>query len=388
MPQQKLSANTWTTLAEPLTDTSTILVVTTTDPLPTLTATDSYFFLDLLDLTGGAFETVRVVAVAGTELTVERGQGGTSARSYGAGTSCGLRVNKAVLDHLGDLPLQAPAAFTQYLQNCTTLNDVLVALDAISTSLQPALPSFAKLLAGITTLGSALATLDTHTHADRDLDLAYDLSSYAGNFVNINAGDVVVSFLLARATTITPSLSLVTASSGTGQLSIRKNGVEFATITVTAGGQATLTGTTTVTNRGDLIDVVLIAQTELQHLSYCLHTQLLNKTAVYDLFAYVSTFDSTSTPAGTILASFCLTRAILVSPTASIVWAATGTGNLAIKKNGVALATMAITATKTVLAASGSDFEAAVADIIDIVLVDQTNLSQLRFNLFAHLQDY
>src|SRR3569833_2299431 len=93
----KIANNAASTLAGGISDSDTFLSVQVGDggKFPGLSAGD-WFPATIVNASGG-YEIVRVTARTGDVLTIERAQEGTTARSFSAGDSVGLRLTAAAI---------------------------------------------------------------------------------------------------------------------------------------------------------------------------------------------------------------------------------------------------------------------------------------------------
>ncbi|MBN86626.1 MAG: hypothetical protein CL885_03800, partial [Dehalococcoidia bacterium] len=95
----KFSNNASTTLATAINTTDTSVVVASAANFPALGGSDhSYITLQ----TGSTIEIVKATALSSNTFTVVRGQGGTSAASFGVGSQVELRMNTALLQDVKD----------------------------------------------------------------------------------------------------------------------------------------------------------------------------------------------------------------------------------------------------------------------------------------------
>lgn len=96
----KLSSNTYTQLTNNINNSQTIITVDSTSNFPVINSSaGEYFYLDILNQDSD-YETIKVTAIDELNLTVVRSQAGTVARSFVAGSPCGMRIGKAVIDDL------------------------------------------------------------------------------------------------------------------------------------------------------------------------------------------------------------------------------------------------------------------------------------------------
>jgi hypothetical protein len=111
-----------TSLAAPLAAAATSMLVTNPVGLPAITG-NQYFYLTLVDLASysgnvsppAQVEVVKVTAVAGSTLTIVRGQDGTAAQNFAVGDVVQNRVNAAALSDIvgnaGDVVLSGNLVF-------------------------------------------------------------------------------------------------------------------------------------------------------------------------------------------------------------------------------------------------------------------------------------
>lgn len=103
--QQLFSNNAETELAAPLTAISVSMQVADASQLKAL-STDQYFLLTLVEEGANSIETdweiVKVTAIKGNVLTIERGQEDTDARVWTEGSKVSLRLTAGTLDKLRD----------------------------------------------------------------------------------------------------------------------------------------------------------------------------------------------------------------------------------------------------------------------------------------------
>jgi hypothetical protein len=95
----KLSNNSYTKLTNPINNIQTTFNVENGSVLPSL-GTNEYFYLDIIDLTDGTYETVKVTSRINNSITCIRESGGTSAKNFSINSPCGLRINKAIIDDI------------------------------------------------------------------------------------------------------------------------------------------------------------------------------------------------------------------------------------------------------------------------------------------------
>jgi len=97
----KLSNNSYTKLTNLINNTQTTFNVENGSIFPDIdTQLNEYFYLDILNLTDGTYETVKVTNKNNNIITCIRGSGGTIAKNFNANSPCGLRINKAIIDDL------------------------------------------------------------------------------------------------------------------------------------------------------------------------------------------------------------------------------------------------------------------------------------------------
>jgi hypothetical protein len=97
----KLSNNSYTKLTSPINNIQTTFNVENGSVLPNL-GINEYFYLDILDLVDGTYETVKVTEKVTNSITCARASGGTLAKNFSINSPCGLRINRAVIDNVVD----------------------------------------------------------------------------------------------------------------------------------------------------------------------------------------------------------------------------------------------------------------------------------------------
>lgn len=96
----KFSNNFSTSLSSAINTTTTSISLVDASGMPTIGANDyAYVTLDT-DTDSATIEVVKVTGVSSNTLTVVRGQDGTTASSFSAGTKVELRVTAAALDDI------------------------------------------------------------------------------------------------------------------------------------------------------------------------------------------------------------------------------------------------------------------------------------------------
>ena len=96
----KFANNVSTTLSAAINATQTTISVADASGLPTLSSGDYVYLTIDTDTTTPTIEVVKVTAVSSNDLTVVRGQDGTTASSFSNGTKVELRVTAAALDDI------------------------------------------------------------------------------------------------------------------------------------------------------------------------------------------------------------------------------------------------------------------------------------------------
>ena len=94
----KYTNNAKTTLSNDITDSDTSFDVVSVASFPDISFTDEYMYLTIVTSSGFVLEHIKVTAVSGTTLTVERGMDGTSGVAGLAGDPVELRLNAAMLE--------------------------------------------------------------------------------------------------------------------------------------------------------------------------------------------------------------------------------------------------------------------------------------------------
>ena len=94
----KYTNNSATTLSNDITDSATSFDVASVANLPSVALADEYMYLTIVTSAGSVLEYIKVTAVSGTTLTVERGLDGTSGVAGLAGDPIELRLNAAMLE--------------------------------------------------------------------------------------------------------------------------------------------------------------------------------------------------------------------------------------------------------------------------------------------------
>ena len=96
----KFANNVSTTLSAAINATQTTISVADASGLPTLSSGDYVYLTIDTDTTTPTIEVVKVTAISSNDLTVVRGQDGTTASSFSSGTKVELRVTAAALDDI------------------------------------------------------------------------------------------------------------------------------------------------------------------------------------------------------------------------------------------------------------------------------------------------
>jgi len=120
----KFSNNATTTLASAIGAGDTSITVADASKFPILTAGDYTYVTIDTDTDTPTREIVRVVSIAGNVLSVVRGQDGTTAASFGAGTKVELRLTAALLnDVAGANPSGEPIGHADKTQSTISFNN-------------------------------------------------------------------------------------------------------------------------------------------------------------------------------------------------------------------------------------------------------------------------
>lgn len=88
-----------TTLTSSVSSSATTISVLSVDSFPTLASGD-FMYVNLTNLSLTSTEIVKVTAISGTTLTIERGQDGTTAAGFAAGDTVEARLTAGILDYL------------------------------------------------------------------------------------------------------------------------------------------------------------------------------------------------------------------------------------------------------------------------------------------------
>jgi len=96
----KFANNVSTTLSAAINATQTTISVADASGLPTLSSGDYIYLTIDTDTNSPTIEVVKVTAISSNDLTVVRGQDGTTASSFSSGTKVELRVTAAALDDI------------------------------------------------------------------------------------------------------------------------------------------------------------------------------------------------------------------------------------------------------------------------------------------------
>jgi hypothetical protein len=120
----KFSNNATTTLAASISASDTTIAVVDASKLPVL-ATGDYTYITIdTDTASPTLEILKVTAVSGNTLTVVRGQDGTTASSFAAGTKVELRLTAALLNDIAVVdPSGEPIGHTDKAQSSISFNN-------------------------------------------------------------------------------------------------------------------------------------------------------------------------------------------------------------------------------------------------------------------------
>ena len=156
----KFSNNFASTISSGIDSSATTISVASATGLPSLSGSD-YLYLTLDTDTGSPTrEIVKVTGISSNDLTVVRGQDGTSAASFAAGTKVELRVTAAALQEsvsvaVDDLVDSAPGALDTLNELAAALGDDANFSTTVTNSIATKVPLAGGTMTGNLTLSSA-----------------------------------------------------------------------------------------------------------------------------------------------------------------------------------------------------------------------------------------